>query len=150
MLSMPDLQAILAEASGKSDGGGSSEGSGRVTNKDLGERMDQMEAILSHMANFMGIPLPEGPIVPTETSQIPPEAPLPEESEDPFTPAANMVAEQGMPDPTGGMPMPSGGMPDPAAGPEMGIGGMPKMASHKNAKNRDSLLRTIQQMNNYR
>jgi hypothetical protein len=108
MLSMEDLKAILAEATGKE---APVEGeSTRVTNKDIGERLDQVEMMLAHIANFFNVPLPEGGIgVPTESVEAPPAA---EEQapESPFTePAMAAAGPGGMPAPTDGL-MPDAGL----------------------------------------
>ena len=106
MLSIDDLRAVLAEAGGGGGAEGASpeEQSKRVTNKDIGERLEQVEMMLAHMANFMGVPLPEGDLMPTKQAEVPPaqeEAggmPISE-------PAAATISGPGagMPDPSGGL-----------------------------------------------
>ena len=119
MLNMADLQAILAEAGG-GEGAAAPEENKRVSNRDIGEQVEQNSMMLAHIANFMGVPLPEGAMAPTETGEMPP---MPEEDPSggaPFTEPVDAAAGPvGMPDPMGGL-MPASpsdaGMLPPACG----------------------------------
>lgn len=146
MLNMADLEAILAQAGGK-EGGPEGE-SKRVTNRDIGERLDQVEMILAHMANHFQIPLPEGGIgAPTEESELPPMGEeFPEEASDPFTAPAEsaMGPAGGMPDPMGGL-MP-GAPSDAAMMPPASI----KTAAADMDAGKKALMDSIRLLNNYR
>jgi hypothetical protein len=162
MLNMNDLQAILAEAAGGGQEKPQDQAKKRVTNRDIGDRLEEVEMVLAAMANHLQIPLPEGALMPTQETEIPPaeeeqgDIPLTE----PAQAAAGPEAAPPMDPMMGGAPpmdpMMGGGMPDPMAGlaPSPSDAGMfppaaVKTASAREEQGRQALLQRIQQLNRY-
>jgi len=128
MLNMDDLKAILAEAgAGGAAQGGESE-SKRVTNRNLEERIDELEAMLSVLLDAQGLTVPEMPM--SGDSGMPAEGapPAPDTIEPPE-------------------PMTLGGQE--AIGP-MELGAFKTACEQRRSESDGILYQTLRQLNDYR
>jgi hypothetical protein len=144
MLNMEDLRAVLAEVGGAGAPKDDDEESARVTNRDLGERMESLEGMLASLMTALNIaPPPEMEAPAAEESPVPvpgEELALPDPAAG-GDPLAGLMAG-------GGLPMPEGGaaLPKTASQPATPMTYEEKLASNR-TPGQVTLLAMLKQMN---
>ena len=135
-LSAQDLQMLVEAAAAAqtqtSEPDPDKEDKGRVTNKELESRIDELEALIVQMAGAMGISVPEAPTYAEEAPVQPSVANLSSEAS-----GVLPLAEE-----AGGMPMPMpSGLPAPPPLPNLGMEPLPAELPHQlEASEQDNAL----------
>jgi len=130
-LSAQDLQMLIeAAAAAQTQAPEKEEDKGRVTNKELESRIDELEALIVQMAGAMGISVPEAPAYAEEAPVQPSVANLSSEASGDIP-----LAEE-----AGGMPMPAY-LPAPPPLPDLAMEPLPAELPHQlEASEQDNAL----------